>query len=407
MRKGSKPTTVAAHASNDLPTISTTGNDTHNGKELLLPSDSLSQHTPPTPIMSTLADPRLKATSRAPLVQSSAASGRESRASSYQLNRSPSNGRSGSTIANAPSRPQFAAHQQHFSPRKPAPTSSHGANRSSDSRDGPNMRSNSSQLSLVGEKDIQADLPVHLVRIQDELLQLQMLYDGSQDSLQSFQHHTDAELGRQFIALQADATRLDEEEGIYSASFNTAAVHTWLDQEESGGVRKAQALSQLINDIDDLTRFDGRHARVVAEFEKWLDGMLQAAKRRSGDLEADAVGHASSGLLVQPLGPGWCDEVALLLRKLGTLSQILDDLGTATSGSRVQSTLSTEKLFVDNLLGELNHATAIEAAALRRQQTWIDSAVENLLDEQGNVLPPMNRSEPKEGVWATRPMRIS
>ena len=406
LRKDYRSTNVPAYASNDVSTISATCSDTDNRKKSICPGDPLGQHTLATSTAATIiADPLLKATSRAPLVQSSAASGAtsgtETRASISQLSRHPSHGRSVSTVAGVSNKPQFAAYQQHFSPRKPVPTLGNSANRSLEARHGPNFRSNSSQVSSVDERNIQADLPAQVIRIQDELLQLQLLYDGSQDSLQKSQHRSNAELERQFIALQADATRLHAEEEAYSISFNTAAVLKWLDHWDGGGGKEARALSQLISDIDDLTRFEGRYARVMAEFETWFDAMLQAVKRRSGDSEAEAGGHASFGLLIQPLGHGWRDEVAVLLRKLGAFSQTLDILGTATSGSRVQCILSTERLFVDNLLGELELATAIEATALRRQQTWIDSSVETLLDEHGSMNPPMNCNDHRRGVWAT------
>jgi hypothetical protein len=293
------------------------------------------------------------------------------------------------------SKPPFSTFQQHFSPKKtskvPSPSPSGGQS------DLPHAASTVSPATneYSGPGDGTTTVSAEISRLQDELLQLQLMHDLSSSQQKKYLENTRRKFADEFAVLSQDYRELMAQEHAYDTTSNCMALQQWLSEGELPGLEKMQTLARCVQDVTTLTAPNGNFHIVMEEFEAWFERMILISNSRcSGTalLEYHDV-------LVGPLSQGWHNSVAVLHRKLDHCSQVLSNLGSARNGSGLAIVLDTHKLFVDNLRAELAHSRTIEEIALQQEQIWIDKSIATIMDGDDHTAGDGQRDNPRPEAW--------
>jgi hypothetical protein len=303
----------------------------------------------------------------------------------------------GQTLSKTPKatadKPQFSTFQQHFSPKKtikvPAPSVSGGQ---SDPQHAVRTISPATgKHSGPGHET--ATVSAKISRLQDELLQLQLMHDSSHSQQKKYLENTKRKFEDQFAALSQDYRELTAQEHAYYTKSNCMALQQWLSEGELPGLGKMQTLARCVQEVTTLTAPNNNLCIVMEEFETWFERMILISNSRCSGTALPEY----NDILVGPLSQEWHDSVSLLHRKLDHCSQVLSNLGLARKGSGLAMVLDIHKLFVDDLRAELAYSSAIEEIALQQEQIWVDESIAKIMhgddhaagDGQQNNLRPV------------------
>ncbi|ROW12851.1 hypothetical protein VMCG_00482 [Cytospora schulzeri] len=261
-------------------------------------------------------------------------------------------------------RPAFSTLQQHYSPARnvaPKPLTS-------------------SILAPPSPSRLPANVAIssETARLQTELLQLHLLHRDA-DAVTAEWHASARErLGCRFAELAGADAEVGRAEAEAVEARNLAALEAW------GGGRgledKIQILDSVVSGVWSLGEPGGRYARVVRQFEKWTDRMVQSveARRKAGGL--GALMDDDKVAFVGELDPAWKDEVASVSRKLDLWRRQLTQLGDGLPRGRddeVQQQSSLARILsgcrgqVGDMLAELSVMEQIERDAIAQETAWI------------------------------------
>jgi hypothetical protein len=292
-------------------------------------------------------------------------------------------------------RPEFSTYQQHFSPRKalkapapPIPGQSNGQQHSS-------SRSSEATKNYCGPDEETANLQAQTSRLQDELLQLQIIHDSSYSQRKTYLENTMRKFKEQFASLSRDHRAVAAQEYAYYTTSNRVSLQQWLSEGDLSGSRKIQTLAQCIQDVATLTAPDGKLYMAIEQFETWFERMiLTTSSRMSGTALLEL-----NDILVSPLGEEWHDLAAVLHRKLEHCSAILKNLGSAKEGSGLAIVLDAHILLVDNLRQQLEYSSAIEKSTLQQEQAWIAESIAKILHEDDPIAVDCQQDNLRLGAW--------
>jgi hypothetical protein len=292
-------------------------------------------------------------------------------------------------------KPQFSTFQQHFSPKKtikvPAPSVS---SQQSDLQHAARTISPAARKHS-GAGDETATVSAEISRLQDELLQLQLMHDSSHSQQKKYLENTRRKFKDQFAALSQDYRELTAQEHAYYTKSNCMALQQWLSEGELPGLGKMQTLARCVQEITTLAAPNGNLRIIIEEFETWFERMILISNSRcSGTALLEY-----NDILVGPLSQEWHDSVSLLHRKLDHCSQVLSNLGSARKGSGLAMVLDTHKLFVDDLRAELAYSSAIEQIALQQEQIWIDESIAKIMHGDDHTAGDGQQNNLGPGVW--------
>ena len=305
----------------------------------------------------------------------------------------------GQTLSKMPkaiaSKPQFSTFQQHFSPKKtvkvPAPSVSGGQS---------DLQHATRTISPATRKHSEpghetATVSPEISRLQDELLQLQLMHDSSHSRQKKYLDNTRRNFEDQFAALSQDHRELAAQEHAYYMKSNCMALQQWLSEGELPSLEKMQALARCVQEVTTITAPNSNLRIVMEEFETWFERMILISNSRcSGTALLEY-----NDILVGPLSQEWHDSVALLHRKLDHCSQVLSNLGSARKGSGLAMVLDTHKLFVDDLRAELAYSSAIEEITLQQEQVWIDESIAKIMYGDDHTARDVQRNNLRPGAW--------
>jgi hypothetical protein len=292
-------------------------------------------------------------------------------------------------------KPQFSTYQQHFSPKKALkPPALPMFGRGSDQQHSSTMISETTtNYSAPGDET--ATLLAQTSRLQDELLQLQMIHDSSHFQQKNYLENTMQKFRVQFAALSRDHRALTAQEHTYYRKSNRVALQQWVSEGDLHDYGKMQTLAQCVQDVSTLTAPDGKLCMAIEQFETWFERMILTSSSRSSGTTLLEY----HDILVSPLGQEWHDLVAVLHRKLDHCSQLLNNLGSAREGSGLAMVLDAHKLFVDNLRQELVYSSAIEEVTLQQEQIWIDESIAKITQEDDPMAVHCKHEDVRPGAW--------
>ena len=293
-------------------------------------------------------------------------------------------------------KPQFSAFQQHFSPKKtikaPAPSVSGGPS---------DLQHATRTISPAVRKHSEAGnetatVSAEISRLQDELLQLQLMHDSLHSQHKKYLDNTRQKFEDQFATLSRDYRELAAQEHAYHMESNCMALQQWLSEGELPSLGKMQALARCVQEVTALTDRNSNLRIVLEEFETWFERMILISNSRCSGTALPEY----NDILVGPLSQEWHDSVALLHRKLDHCSQVLSNLGSARKGSGLAMVLGTHKLFVDDLRAELAYSSAIEEITLQQEQIWIDESIAKIMHGGDHTAGDGQRTNFRPGAWS-------
>ncbi|OTB08393.1 hypothetical protein M426DRAFT_317015 [Hypoxylon sp. CI-4A] len=301
------------------------------------------------------------------------------------------------TTTQAPARPAFNNHQQHFSPAKnlaPKPLTS-------------TFLAPPSPSKLPANVAISAETS----RLQTELLQLSLLHRDAAAVDAEWHASARQKLNIRFDQLVSEHESLQNLERAGVEDRSIAALAQW--GSSSSGQRypsleeKIQILDEALNGVWVLGEAGGRYARVVAGFETWAGRMasiVSAQRSNNLDVLVDAAGDEVRFLA--DLDAGWKHECASLQRKLAGWRDALRALGDVPSGTEETSTdadtdtnpnpnpnsasglermVDGARALVRDMLAELALMQHIERDAARAEDRWIETMNKAIEDEDDDT----------------------
>ncbi|KAF2751923.1 hypothetical protein M011DRAFT_9655 [Sporormia fimetaria CBS 119925] len=288
-----------------------------------------------------------------------------------------------------PPRPAFSTLQQHFTPRKApkAPTSVflHPQPPSSDTD----------------------TIPPDLAALQAELLQLHLLHAASGPTNRAWEASAKRHLHAKFNDVVArhktvHAAALREEE-----HKNLSVLSSWWGVELTGkdlntGIAGyIRILCDLVSEVPALVEPDGRFARLVAVFERWIDEIQRIwSKRQIGEEEKGNT----TFLPIPTLPKSWNPEAAALMRKLSAFQRDMDLLGVPPEqGSSVEVVLGRCGELVRGMLEELGVMRGLVGEVEKREREWVEEGLRRIASGGGKggmgLLGFVDGGEEEECVW--------
>lgn len=159
---------------------------------------------------------------------------------------------------------------------------------------------------------------------------------------------------------------------------------------------KVQALDAVLSGLWELSEPGGRHARVVRQFEKWLERLRCVNDRREGGVfEVD-----DEFVFISELDAAWHDECASVARKLDNWRMDLryleggvdcgapkppgkDSTGIEEEESSLTMILVACRSLSHDMLEEIKLMEQIEREALKQESDWIEKIAKD--DAQDNT----------------------
>ena len=275
-------------------------------------------------------------------------------------------------------KPQFSTYQQHFSPKK-----------------APKAPTISAAHHEPGDEIQEASTP-RVIRLQNELLQLQLLYISSCQTLPQQERNVKLRLNRRFDLLVEDHRAIAAQEQDYCAGASHVALQQWLIAPQPwSGSERIQLLSRCVQDLGDLTGSRGRFTAAMEQFEAWFQVMILTLDARSDGIASEHGGDVS----VPPLSQDWHDSVSVLTGKLERLNEILKSLGQANANIGLGQVLDSHKLLLSNLLQELESSCRIVKLVLEKERKWIGSSIGEILEETKNPTGSHQVVASRKGIW--------
>ena len=293
--------------------------------------------------------------------------------------RRPISGSSAHPTASKPAthRPQFSTFQQHFTPKK--------SWKARTKVDEP----------ATHNQSLYPPRP-HVVALQNELLQLQLIHAPSHSTLRNYQRSAESKLRARFniLAKHHHDVQATEQERLSVSSH--AVYQQWMSQEGLyNATQRTQLLSQCIRELAEFTAPKSRYAVAITEFELWFKAMTTTMEETYDSSTAGKHWR----LNIEPLTGDWHEAIAQLKRKLQKCEAAMGHLGTAEEGSVLCAVLRSHQSLVKNLSQELDSCSMIEKMILEQQEEWISHALIRILAEEDKVGSSAGDSRSRRGVW--------
>lgn len=274
----------------------------------------------------------------------------------------------------------FDTFRQHYSPRTPSvPTPAKP------------LTLNSSRPGDANHRNEAAE-----PRLQDELLQLALVYQHSSKTLKDFEHSVQCELNLAAARLQKQQQDVSALEADHQKQVNAVAISTWLlDSERTLNRRKIEDLSFCLNELASIDEEGGIYAQVMSEFDQWVDNTKLLPRSEGLDIW-EVEGRYELHKLHTP-GVSWHRKVDTCHERLKTCWMTLQAVGDDDADSGIGITLSTHGQLVSTMMLELLSAKdVVDKLCYIREQNLLQT-LENAVD----ALEETQVGEHRKGVWSS------
>ncbi|KAH9438031.1 hypothetical protein MCOR02_001672 [Pyricularia oryzae] len=281
-------------------------------------------------------------------------------------------------------KPAFNTMQQHFSPLKmaaPKPLTS-------------TFLAPPSPSKLPANVAITAETS----RRQTELLQLCLLHREAGPTANRWHASARSRLAKRFDSVAKANAAVTQAKARRTEDVNAQALDAWVRRGGAHDPRqleeKVHALDAVLSGLWELSEPGGRHARVVRQFEKWLEHLRYVNDRREcGVFDVD-----DEFVFISELDAAWHDECASMARKLDNwrtdlryLEGGVDDSAQKPSGkhnteieeqSSLTMILAACHSLSHDMLEEIKSMEQIEREALKQESDWVEKiAIDDAQDD--------------------------
>ncbi|KAK5990207.1 hypothetical protein PT974_08473 [Cladobotryum mycophilum] len=214
-------------------------------------------------------------------------------------------------------------------------------------------------------------------KLQAELLQLYLLHRDATTVNDQWKESAKKKLGEQFLKLCEENREVAERERVDVERQNVLALRRW---GTDGRLEdKIQSLEAIITGVWSLSDPDGRYARIVRQFEHWIDTVTEVEEARKR--EDGLLLQGQDTLFIGELDETWKDECEGLIRRLTDWKKQLNGIGLVPNHdddddaedekSSLTRMLDGSRNLIDDTLAELTMMEQIEHDALTKEKEWI------------------------------------
>lgn len=274
-------------------------------------------------------------------------------------------------------RPGFTTLQQHFTPKK-------------------GLKATTTSLLRSSLKQFGADvLSPEIISLQTELLQMHVLHRSACAVGSQWERSARLVFRQRFENLIGQYTGISTKEHVAQERLNLLALAGWCqDYSNLQLAKKAQVLSQTIQDVQIMTDPGGKFTRVVAVFENWFEWSSRLLQSR----EEKELATGQEVEFIQDLGDGWKAEIAVLERKLTSTAREFGRLGSAREGSSLAFILTSLGKMITAMQDEIASIRIVETQILTQEQAWVARLLDDLTSDINSDLVSSEASI-RKAVW--------
>ncbi|OAL39209.1 hypothetical protein AYO20_01527 [Fonsecaea nubica] len=299
-------------------------------------------------------------------------------------------------------KPDFNAHQQHYSPKKPTTISTSVV---------PVLPSDPQHVAGRSGSIARAIPGTEVARQEDELLQLSLVYDKSAATFQHYEASIKSQLQTGSERVKHQLSTLRSLCHDRQAKINAFAVRRWLDQEpsrqdvEHAGSDTLLLLAGCLEELHEVSGQDGPLEAVMMTFEDWY---LDASSRRPTNVTDNLFRESNNeekAYCPHPIDPQWSALVSAVDDRVRACAALL--AGLRVHGSPGPSSLETliemHHTLAEQILQEICICRAIEGFMLREQQERLASEVQQALsDVELHPSVELIPDTARKGIWNLR-----
>lgn len=271
----------------------------------------------------------------------------------------------------ARTRPQFSTYQQHFTPKRVPKALTE------DVKD-PHL-----------EGDPSHSVSIETSQLQDELLQLSLIYTSAHLAKREWEQNAKKQMQRQFKRIVRQSEEQAFTEQTQQTHHNLDTLQQWLNQGSHPPTEKLEVLSQYIRDIKNLMRSDGKAMYVIKTFQEWLS-LVTSATDSKDDQEVTSI---------DPLGSLWKDQAQAAIQALEHCQRQLQKLGPTDITGAIGKTLDYHAKIATQTIAELNLMLEVEGMTLEYVREYTTRAITEILVLAESELLPSET--PRKGIWNT------
>ena len=267
------------------------------------------------------------------------------------------------------SKPEFSTFQQHFTPKKTS------------------VPQTNTQIQTVSH-----DQYLDTVRLQDELLQLELLAKCGRNNVRQSRvrllKKTQAKRG----SIEQENDTLLNEQFVLACTRNSHELARWMGADPLGRDSAKEAVVTLaasIKNVTDLTSGSGRAARTLDEIEHWL---LESCTRWDDKIS----GRHMHGPFVRALDPEWFENAAISIRSLSQCKSELEVLGSADGSTGIGRMIDAHRNLVSLFLDELWLSEQLAKLVVQREHQYQRAGIAGILEGAEDLL---SHSVDTRGAW--------
>ncbi|RVX72106.1 hypothetical protein B0A52_04704 [Exophiala mesophila] len=246
----------------------------------------------------------------------------------------------------------------------------------------------------VSEVDAQSR---NYTALNDELLQLSLLYGESTASAGRFSRSICEQLNTRYSAVEAQARRV----GLLVREHNSVVNMRAMEKLAQGstpqggpGSDQLLILAECLQEVDRLTSKDGLLEGVMSQFQAWQELTLAASRDRV-EAKSDEM------ILLPPLEVQWWHSVEILESKLKFCRVSLDVLDFPKDKSSVATLIEMVTKYVEHSMQEIDLCKAVAGMSMRREQDWVATAIAEAIAEGKADHLQGTTNGVRRGVWET------
>jgi len=283
-------------------------------------------------------------------------------------------------------KPQFNNYQQHFSPKKPKQPTAKSFSTIATTAD---QRESADAPSLVED---------HPLKV--ELLQLALVYEGSEKGLNKYKASIRSDAERRYGQVALLYGTVSKLERDHQQAMSTSVLKEWLLASElrSEG-RDVQVLSNCIEQLELLINPSGQLTRSLDKYEVWFRSVTEILRERQGT----DITVSSNRQSVPTIGQRWASTMHVLQEEVRGCLSLLETLPRPLMTgelSTIEQAIDLHCSLARFLLKQMDVSMQTVTLVMRQEENWITDALTCALSEFARV---EQRGAPvyTGGIWDT------
>ena len=251
-----------------------------------------------------------------------------------------------------------------------------------------------------------------VIRLQDELLQLSVVYEKSAATLQEYERSIRSQLRTKFEDVGKQFSALTSVQCDRQVRANAHAVSQWLENERrSEGVALAGSetllvLAHCLGDLQQVSKENGPLDVALKIFDEWCIYASSRRSTRNADDFLNGVNGDEEGCFIRPIhavAPQWSALVSSVQDGVTACAASLGELQRPPESSSIGLLIKMHSTLAEQILQEIKGCRSIEELIVREEREWIETAVEAALQDL-ELRHTVNASSAgvRRGIWEAR-----